>query len=193
MQYEQNGQLMRLNRQLAESNEATNRMLRNQIKELERQENVRFYKNLIFKMNLALDKIENQSIPNYKLFLSSLFLKPIEVYSKESIEILEEIKDKEYAQHLIERTQAIALSNKEYEVGYNQSAWISYLPTKEATEDNSNKLAIRKKEFEIRKLEKKNKKRENEESQTSPFYGLSGNSDFILFICDDFYDCDVCY
>ena len=166
MQYEQNGQLMRLNRQLAESNEATNRMLRNQIKELERQENVRFYKNLIFKMNLALDKIENQSIPNYKLFLSSLFLKPIEAYSKESIEILEEIKDKEYAQHLIERTQAIALSNKEYEVGYNQSAWISYLPTKEATEDNSNKLAIRKKEFEIRKLEKKKPKRKIRKEKT---------------------------
>jgi hypothetical protein len=166
MQYEQNGQLMQLNRQLAESNAATNRMLQNQIKELERQENVRFYKNLIFKMNLALDKIENQPIANYKLFLSSLFLKPIEAYSKESIEILEDIKDKEYAQHLIERTQTIALSNKEYEVGYNQSAWISYLPTKEATEDNSNKLAIRKKEFEIKKLEKKRPKRKIKKEKT---------------------------
>ncbi len=158
MQYEQNGQLMQLNRQLAESNEATNRMLRNQIKELERQENVRFYKNLIFKMNLALDKIENQPIINFKLFLSSLFLKPIEAYSKESIEILEDINDKEYAQHLIERTQTIAASNKEYEVGYNQSAWICYMPTKEAFDENKTKLTIRKKKFEIKKLEKQRPK-----------------------------------
>ena len=155
MQYAQNGQLVQLNRQLAETNAATNSILKNQIKELERQENVRFYKNLIFKMNLALDKIEKQPITNFKLFLSSLFLRPIQDYSKESIDILEEIKDKEYAQSLIERTKEIANANKVYEVEYNQSAWISYLPTKEAYEDNKNKLAIRKKEFEIKKIEKK--------------------------------------
>ena len=158
MQYEQNGQLVQLNRQLAVNNDTSNRILRNQIKELERQENVRFYKNLIFKMKLVLDKIGKQPVINYKIFLSSLFLKPIETFSKEAIDILEEIKDKEYALQLIEQKNAIVLSNKNHEIDYNQSAWASYFVAKEAYNDNQNKLAIRKKEFEIKKLEEKKAK-----------------------------------
>ena len=168
MQYEQNGQLAQLNRQLAANNDTSNRILRNQIKELERQENVRFYKNLIFKMKLVLDKIEKQPVINYKIFLSSLFLKPIETFSKEAIDILEEIKDKEYALQLIEQKNAIVLSNKNHEIDYNQSAWASYFVAKEAYNDNQNKLAIRKKEFEIKKLEEKRdkEKKKNEKRRT---------------------------
>ena len=55
IQYAQNGELVKLNKQLAANNAATNTILRNQIKELERQETVRFYKDLTFKMKLVLD------------------------------------------------------------------------------------------------------------------------------------------
>ena len=156
IQYAQNGELVKLNKQLAANNAATNAILRNQIKELERQETVRFYKDLTFKMRLVLDKIESQPVTNFKLFLSSLFLKPIEAYAKEAIEKLEDIKDKEYAQVLIDRAKEIASSNKEHQLEYNQSAWSSYLPAKEASEDKKLHLDLLKKEYEIEKLDKAN-------------------------------------
>lgn len=162
IQYAQNGELVKLNKQLAASNAATNSILRNQIKELERQENVRFYKNLTFNMKQALDKIENQPNVNFKLFLSSLFLKPIETYSKESISILEEINDKEYAQKLIDRAKAIALSNKEHELDYNQSAWAAFIPVNEAYGNKQKQAAIRINKSKVEILEKDKK---------SPFTG----------------------
>ena len=155
IQYAQNGELVKLNKQLAANNAATNTILRNQIKELERQETVRFYKNLVFKMKLVLDKIECQPIVNYKLFLSTLFLRPIEAFSKEAIEVFDEIKDKEYAQHLIERTHSISLSNKEYQTEYDQSAWPVYLSTKEVFDSNKTNREIQKKERLISKMEER--------------------------------------
>lgn len=171
IQYAQNGELVKLNKQLAANNAATNTILRNQIKELERQETVRFYKNLIFKMKLALDKIESQPIVNYKLFLSTLFLKPIEAFSKEAIEILDEIKDKEYAQQLIERAHSISLSNKEHQIEYDQSAWPAYLSAKQASENNKIKLEIRKKEYEINKIEGKTVDNEKSVDKKSHYLG----------------------
>jgi len=171
IQYAQNGELVKLNKQLAANNAATNTILRNQIKELERQETVRFYKNLIFKMKLALDKIESQPIVNCKLFLSTLFLKPIEAFSKEAIEILDEIKDKEYAQQLIERAHSISLSNKEHQIEYDQSAWPAYLSAKQASENNKIKLEIRKKEYEINKIEEKTVDNEKTVDKKSHYLG----------------------
>lgn len=154
IQYAQNGELVKLNKQLAASNAATNSILRNQIKELERQEKVRFYKNLIFNMKQALDKIEKQPNVNFRMFLSSLFLKPIESYSKESISILEDINDKEYAQQLIDRAKAIELSNKEHELDYNQTAWPAFIPVNEAYENKQKQAAIRINKSKIEVLEK---------------------------------------
>ena len=144
-QYAQNEQLVKLNKELSTNNAATNKILRNQIREIERQEKCRFYKNLVFNLKLALDKIEHQSVNNFKLFLSSLFLKPIEAYAKECIAYLEEIKDKEYAQKIIDRVNSISLSNQKFIEEYNKSAWASYVSVKEAYEDNKNPIIISKK------------------------------------------------
>ena len=105
-QYAQNEQLVQLNKELAANNAIANKILRNQISELERQEKGRFYKNMIFNLKLVVDKIENLSNVNFKLFLSSLFLKPVIAYSKEAIINLEEITDKEYAQEILERVNS---------------------------------------------------------------------------------------
>ncbi len=157
-QYAQNEQLVKLNKQLAANNSATNKILQNQIKELERQEKCRFYKNLIFNLKLATDKIENQPICYFRLFLSSFFLKPIEAYAKESISNLEEIKDKEYAQEVLERVNSISLSNQNYIEGYSKSAWALYLPTKEAYESKEFILGIEKNKKEIEIIEEKKQK-----------------------------------
>ena len=162
-QYAQNEQLVKLNKELAANNSATNKILQNQIKELERQEKCRFYKNLIFNLKLVMDKIENQPICNFKLFLSSIFSKPIEAYAKESITNLEEIKDKEYAQQIVDRIEALFLSNKKYEEEYSKTAWASYISAKEAYENyqSLSQNAIRKKKKEIEKIKNLAKRKDS--------------------------------
>lgn len=161
-QYAQNEQLVQLNNELAANNAVTNKILRNQIQELERQERGRFYKNLIFNLKLAIDKIESQPINNFKLFLSSLFLKPIEVYAKESLVNLEEIKDKEYAQQIIDRIKSISLSNQSYQEEYNKSAWASYIQAKELVDDNQNVITIGKAKKELTGIIEKSEKKKKE-------------------------------
>lgn len=158
-QYAQNEQLVQLNKELAANNAIANKILRNQIHELERQEKGRFYKNLIFNLKLATDKIENQPINNFRLFLSSLFLKPIEAYAKESIVNLEEIKDKEYAQQILDRVKSISLSNQSYQEEYDKSAWSSYVSVKEKFEDNQNLITIGKIKKELAGIEEKSEKK----------------------------------
>lgn len=161
-QYAQNEQLVQLNNELAANSAVTNKILRNQIQELERQERGRFYKNLIFNLKLAIDKIESQPINNFKLFLSSLFLKPIEVYAKESLVNLEEIKDKEYAQQIIDRIKSISLSNQSYQEEYNKSAWASYIQAKELVDDNQNVITIGKAKKELTGIIEKSEKKKKE-------------------------------
>ena len=162
-QYAQNEQLVKLNKELAANNSATNKILQNQIKELERQEKCRFYKNLIFNLKLVMDKIENQPICNFKLFLSSIFSKPIEAYAKESITNLEEIRDKEYAQQIVDRIEALFLSNKKYEEEYSKTAWASYISAKEAYENyqNLSQNAISNKKKEIEKIKNLAKRKDS--------------------------------
>lgn len=151
-QYAQNEQLVQLKNELAANITIANKILKNQIRELERQEKTRFYKNLIFNLKLVIDKIENQPNDNFRLFLSSLFLKPIEAYAKESIDNLEEVNDKEYAQKIIERVKSISLSNLNLEQEYSLSVWSSYVSAKEAYEDNKNLIEISKKKKEVDKI-----------------------------------------
>ena len=92
MQYAQCEQLVSLKKELASNTSVVNKILRNQIKELERQEKVRYYKNLIFNINLTVERIENVQNANLKIFLSSLFLSPVILYANESIQNLEKSK-----------------------------------------------------------------------------------------------------
>ena len=152
-QYAQNEQLVQLNKELAANNAIANKILRNQISELERQEKGRFYKNMIFNLKLVVDKIENLSNINFKLFLSSLFLKPVIAYSKEAITNLEEITDKEYAQEILERANSMSLSNQSHMDDYYRSVWSLYLPTKEAYESKEFIIGIDKNKREIERIE----------------------------------------
>ena len=76
-QYAQCEQLERLRSEVASNTAATNQILKNQIKELERQEKVRYYKNLVFNLRQALAKIKEPDNTNVRLFLSTLFIEPI--------------------------------------------------------------------------------------------------------------------
>jgi two-component sensor histidine kinase len=168
-QYAQNEQLVQLNKELAANNAVANKILKNQIQEIERQEKGRFYKNMIFNLKMATDKIENQPLINFRLFLSSLFLKPIEAYAKESITNLEEINDKEYAQQIIDRVKSISSSNQSYQEEYDKSVWSSYFSAKEAYENYQDLAAINNKKKEIEKIKEEVAKKTKDDIELTKF------------------------
>ena len=126
-QYAQCEQLERLRSEVASNTAATNQILKNQIKELERQEKVRYYKNLVFNLRQALAKIKEPDNTNVRLFLSSLFIEPIKALAEESVHALEDIQDKEYAQSIIDEASSLAGSLQPFEKAYDDSCWKRYL------------------------------------------------------------------
>ena len=126
-QYAQCEQLERLRSEVASNTAATNQILKNQIKELERQEKVRYYKNLVFNLRQALAKIKEPDNTNVRLFLSSLFIEPIKALAEESVRGLEDIQDKEYAQSIIDEASSLAGSLKPFEKADDDSCWKRYL------------------------------------------------------------------
>lgn len=130
IQCKQNDQLVKLNKQLSQSNSISNEILKNQIKELKRQEKLRYYKNLTFNLGQTLKTIEDKENTNFKIFLSQLFLPLIESFSKDAVNELEEIGDKEYAQNILEKCKSITNSGKVYETQYYSSPWSRIIPAK---------------------------------------------------------------
>lgn len=126
-QYAQCEQLERLRSEVASNTSATNQLLKNQIQELERQEKVRYYKNLVFNLRQALAKIKEADNTNVRLFLASLFVEPVKALAEESVRGLEDIQDKEYAQSIIDEASSLAGSLKPFEKAYDDSCWKRYL------------------------------------------------------------------
>lgn len=128
-QYAQCEQLEQLNRQLESSNETNRKLLDNQIRELRRQEKVRYYKELAFNLNHSLQAIESQENKNFKIFLGSNFLKPIDVLANDATSNLEEITDKEYASSIASRALALLADKDSDSPQYSKSCWYSYIHT----------------------------------------------------------------
>lgn len=126
-QYAQCEQLERLRSEVASNTAVTNQLLKNQIQELERQEKVRYYKNLVFNLRQSMAKIKEPDNTNVRLFLSSLFVEPVKALAEESIRELEDIQDKEYAQSLIDEASSLVDSLRPYEKPYSESSWKRYL------------------------------------------------------------------
>ena len=123
MQYAQCEQLIKLNKELAATNATTRRILQNQIREIEKREEQKYYKSLSFNINLALQKIENQDNISYKMFLSNIFLKVLHTLSKQAMQILEEISDKEYASKLQKRIEELQNQLAKVSNVYQNSYW----------------------------------------------------------------------
>lgn len=126
MQYAQCEQLVKLRKEMAANNKATNKILQNQIKELERQETQRYYKSLAFNINNALEIIEQESNVDFQSFLCELFLPTLKSYSKQAVEILEEISDKEYVKAILTKIQNIHVKTSG-NVSYVTSIWKNFL------------------------------------------------------------------
>lgn len=128
-QYAQCEKLEQLNQQLESSNETNRKLLDNQIRELKRQEKLRYYKTLAFNLNHSLKTIESQGNKNFKIFLGANFLKAIGMLADDATSNLEEIADKEYASGIASRASALLADNNSDSPQYTKSCWYSYTHT----------------------------------------------------------------
>lgn len=161
MQYEQCGQLVALQNQLKAANSTSREILRNQVKELERQEKVRYSKNLIFNMNELVEKLDNIDDDAFYYYVCSVLLTPMIFLSKECLSSLEALQDKGFAKQVLKKIDSLQ-QKKNYLRGiYIDSCWARYEELKEKNNsidaDNKiKKLEITKRTIdeEIKRLQK---------------------------------------
>lgn len=186
MQYAQCEQLVKLNNELATTNATTKRILQNQIREIEKREEQKYYKSLAFNLNLALQGIEKQDDIHFKSFLCNIFLTGINSFAKQVLTSLEEISDKEYAQSIIARTivlEQMTQSNKEC---YSSSIWAKYITEKKyfLKESEQSEKEILAKKSEIKQIEENYAKDVNKfESERKGCVGCSYIILAFLSIC----------
>lgn len=149
MQYEQCGQLVALQKQLKAANSTSREILRNQVKELERQEKVRYFKNLIFNINEVVEKLENIDDNAFCYYVCSGLLTPMNYLSKECLDGLEDLQDKGYAKQVIKRIESLQLNMNTLSGIYIDSCWHKYDDLK--VKNNSLDINKRIKELEINK------------------------------------------
>lgn len=149
MQYEQCGQLVALQKQLNAANSTSREILRNQVKELERQEKVRYFKNLIFNINEVVEKLENVDDNAFYYYVCSVLLSPMNFLSKECLNGLEDIQDKGYAKQVINKIESLQLKMKTLSGSYIGSCWHKYDLLK--TKNNSREIDKKIKELEVNK------------------------------------------
>lgn len=154
MQYEQCGQIIALQKQISASNSTSREILKNQIKELERQEKVRYYKNLIFNLSELSEKLEQIDDSAFYYYICSTLLTPMGYFSKECVNGLEDLQDKEYAKKVCQKIgemQKILPSMKEEFISSN---WHNYDELKTKKESHDITKRINELERDQRQIEK---------------------------------------
>lgn len=169
--YAQNEQLSKLNKELAKSNSVTQQILKNQIKEIERQEKCRYYKNLAFNLSHAMGLLENEESTNFRIFACGLFLPIIQEMAKEAIQGLEEIADKEYANDIVQKCISLSEQDKALQADYQSTSWVQMLPLQERI-NNLSTVGIPNKEKELQlAIEEKDKKRKDDKLNAKSYKG----------------------
>lgn len=158
MQYEQCGQLVALQKQLRTANMTSQQMLRNQVKELERQEKVRYCKNLIFNIKGLAERLGSLIDDSFFCYVCSALVSPMNILSNECMNGLEDIADKEYAKDVIKMIGTLQQKMLSVQSQFNLSEWKRYedLKGQEKSPEISKK---------IRELENAKKKTEEEIQQ----------------------------
>ena len=162
MQYEQCGQLVALQKQLKAANSTSRDILRNQVKELERQENVRYFKNLIFNINEAVEKLESVDDNAFYYYVCSVIIVPMNFLSKECLNGLEDIQDKEYAKQVIKKIESLQLKMNTHSSSYINSWWHKYDELKAKNDSFDIDKKIKELEISKRKFEEEIKNLQQE-------------------------------
>lgn len=99
-QAEQCGQIMKLREQIEASNSMTRQILENQLKEIQHQEYLKYYKALVYNIREAVNVIAEIEDMVFKFFLNHLFYDVFRLYLQEAKENLEEISDKVFCSEI---------------------------------------------------------------------------------------------
>lgn len=116
VQAEQCGQIMQLRKQIDASNSVTRQILENQLKAIQHQENLKYYKNVVYNMKEAVNAINKTENTVFRFFLNTLFHDMLKLQLQEAKENLEEISDKVFCSEIeneLEANEEQILSAKE--------------------------------------------------------------------------------
>jgi len=158
MQYEQCGQLVALQKQLRTANMTSQQMLRNQVKELERQEKVRYCKNLIFNIKGLIERLDSVTDDSFFFYVYSALVSPMTILSNECVNGLEDIADKEYAKGVLKMIGTLQQKMLSVQSQFNLSEWKRYEDLK--SQEKSPEIPKK-----IRELENTKRKTEEEIQQ----------------------------
>ena len=152
-QYAQNEQMRKIKAEIGISNENTSKILKNQIKELERQEKVRFYKHLAFLLNDFVTRIENETDVYYKHFLTDVFYSPINFSVSDLIQNLEDIQDKEYVKSFGLHINSLHTNIDQECADYKSSKWSRLYELSAKLNESLSSNELKENEREIIKLQ----------------------------------------
>jgi len=169
MQYEQCGQIIALRKQIEKSDITNKRILENQIKELERQEKVRYYKNLICNLQAAVDVINSIDDIAFKSYICIHYNASIDCLANECAAGLEEIADKTFANQVVNNNLALKKECEIHRDEYLLSIWNKFEEAnKLLLEDDISKKKINY-NVEIKKIDEEISKLQEELDQPLSF------------------------
>ncbi len=151
MQYAQCGELVKLQKQIDRANQTSLSILRNQEKELKRQEAQRYYKSLAFNLNKSLAVISECNDEVKRCFLSDLYLAPISAFADICENKVDEIADKEYASEIKKKADDLSQEASKYTKQYEQSLYYRLKELNEQKQSNaiSNEIIEKKKQLAV--------------------------------------------
>lgn len=177
MQYEQCGQLRALHQEVAAANGISRELLRNQVRELERQERIRYYKTLIFNINEAADKLEGIDDEEFFYFACSIFIDSLAFLASESTKGLEDLQDKTYAKEVCKRIDGLKSRCSLLKSCCTSSIWMEYKQLKTTSATQETELAIKQNKQKILETESLIEKYEGELSSVFSFFMSSSKKE----------------
>lgn len=174
MQYAQCGELVKLQKQIDRANQTSLSILRNQQKELKRQEALRYYKNLAFNLNKSLTVISECDDVVKRCFLSDLYLAPISAFADICEKSLDEIADKEYASRIKKKADGLKQEASKFVKQYERSLYYRHKELNEQKQSNaiSNEIIEKEKQLAAYKTEVSASKEFKKKSNRGCFFAL---------------------
>ena len=174
MQYAQCGELVKLQKQIDRANQTSLSILRNQEKELKRQEAQRYYKSLAFNLNRSLTVISECDDVVKRCFLSDLYLAPISAFADICEKRLDEIADKEYASEIKKKADDLKQEAGKFTKQYEQSLYHRLKELNEQKQSNaiSNEIIEKEKQLAAYKTEVSASKEFKKKSNRGCFFAL---------------------
>lgn len=174
MQYAQCGELVKLQKQIDRANQTSLSILRNQEKELKRQEAQRYYKSLAFNLNKSLSVISECNNMDKRCFLSDLYLAPISAFADICEKNLDEIADKEYASEIKKKADSLRQDASKFTKQYEQSLYYRLKELNEQKQSNaiSNEIIEKEKQLAVYKTEASTSQEFKKKSNRGCFFTL---------------------